>query len=199
MMKAQSGNTLLVSLLLLLILTLVAVGSIEGVSLGQKMASNYENRGKAFQAAEAVLAEGERAADLLSQGFDEAHFASGCSGDDCFTAACNKGKCFSGTYSAGNLCTLDNTAAGPATLDATWASNALSTASTQNFPDLSVAPRYIIEFRCFVVADPLAAGTPSVPPPYDADWAYMYRISSLAVGANGGARVLLQSTYKVIQ
>jgi Tfp pilus assembly protein PilX len=38
-----------------------------------------------------------------------------------------------------------------------------------------------------------------VPPPYDVDWAYMYRISSLAQGANGGARVLLQSTYKVVQ
>lgn len=199
MMQPQRGNTLLVSLLLLLILTIVAVGSIGGVSLGQRMASNYENRGMAFQAAEAALAEGERAADLLSQGFDEGNFAAGCTGDDCFTAVCNDGKCFNGTYSAGSVCNLDNTAADPATVDATWTSNNRSAASTQNFPDLSAAPRYIVEFRCYVQADPDSAATPSVPPPYDADWAYMYRISSQAEGANGGARVLLQSTYKVVQ
>lgn len=199
MIRVQTGNTLLVSLMLLLILTLVAVGSIGGVSLGQKMASNYENRALAFQAAEAALAEGERAADLLSQGFNEANFAAGCTGGDCFTSTCNDGKCFSGTFSAGSLCQLDNTASDPATLDATWSNAGRSVASTQNFPELEVAPRYIVEFRCFVVADPDAAATPSVPPPYDADWAYIYRISSLAQGANGGARVLLQSTYKVVQ
>jgi type IV pilus assembly protein PilX len=198
MMQAQRGNTLLVSLLLLLILTLVAVGSIGGVSLGQRMATNYENRGVAFQAAEATLAEAERAADLLSQGFDEGNFAAGCSGDDCFTAVCNDGKCFNGTYSVGSVCNLDNTAVDPATVDATWTSNA-SSASVQNFPELTAAPRYIIEFRCYVQADPDSAASPSVPPPYDVDWAYMYRISSLAQGANGGARVLLQSTYKVVQ
>lgn len=199
MIRAQTGNTLLVSLLLLLILTLVAVGSIGGVSLGQKMASNYENRALAFQAAEAALAEGERAADLLSQGFNEANFAAGCTGDDCFTPACNDGKCFNGTFSSGSLCQLDNTATDPANVDATWTSANRAVDSTQTFPELEVAPKYIIEFRCFVVADPDAAATPSVPPPYDTDWAYMYRISSLAQGANGGARVVLQSTYKVVQ
>lgn len=198
-MQSQRGSTLLVSLMLLLILTIVAVGSIGGVSLGQKMASNYQNRGVAFQAAEAALAEGERAADLLSQGFGEANFDAGCSGGECFTAVCNGGRCFNGTYSVGAICSLDNTAADPATVDATWTSSDRSVVSAQNFPELAAAPRYIIEFRCYVQADPDSGATPSVPPPYGADWAYMYRVSSQAQDANGGARVLLQSTYKVVQ
>jgi type IV pilus assembly protein PilX len=199
MMQSQRGNTLLVSLLLLLILTIVAVGSIGGVSLSQKMASNYQDRQVAFQTAEAVLAEGERAAQFVSQGFNEADFAAGCgSGGDCFTDVCNGGKCFNGTYSSGSACVLDNSSE-PHKDPTTWSSNARSVASNQNFPELTNKPRYIIEFLCYVVADPAAAATPAVPPPYGADWAYMYRISSFVEGANGGARVMLQSTFKVLQ
>lgn len=54
-LKQQRGATLLVSVIFLLIMTVLALGSIRGVSLQQNMASNMYDRDLAFQSAEAAL------------------------------------------------------------------------------------------------------------------------------------------------
>lgn len=53
--KQQRGATLLVSIIFLLIMTVLALGSIRGVSLQEHMATNLYDRGLAFQSAEAAL------------------------------------------------------------------------------------------------------------------------------------------------
>lgn len=53
--KSQRGATLLVSVIFLLIMTVLALGSIRGVSLQERMATNLYDRNLAFQSAEAAI------------------------------------------------------------------------------------------------------------------------------------------------
>lgn len=55
----QKGVALVVSLIMLLLMTLLAVSNMESTILEEKMAGNYKNRNSAFQAAEAGLRAGE--------------------------------------------------------------------------------------------------------------------------------------------
>ena len=55
----QRGSVLLVSLIMLLLLTLVAVGGMQGTILQERMTGNLRDRDLAFQAAEAALREAE--------------------------------------------------------------------------------------------------------------------------------------------
>lgn len=54
-LKHQRGTTLLVSIVFLLIMTVLALGSIRGVSLQEHMATNLYDRDLAFQSAEAAI------------------------------------------------------------------------------------------------------------------------------------------------
>ena len=64
-MMGQKGSVLLVSLIMLLLLTLVAVAGMQGTILQERMTGNLRDRGLAFQAAEAALREAE---DFLEGG-----------------------------------------------------------------------------------------------------------------------------------
>lgn len=55
----QQGVALVISLIMLLLMTLLAVGSMNTTLLEEKMAGNYKDRNLAFQAAEAGLRAGE--------------------------------------------------------------------------------------------------------------------------------------------
>lgn len=55
----QKGSVLLVSLIMLLLLTLVAVAGMQGTILQERMTGNLKDRNLAFQAAEAALRDGE--------------------------------------------------------------------------------------------------------------------------------------------
>jgi type IV pilus assembly protein PilX len=57
--SCQQGSVLLVSLIMLLLLTLVAVGGMQGTILQERMTGNLRDRDLAFQAAEAALREAE--------------------------------------------------------------------------------------------------------------------------------------------
>lgn len=57
--ERQKGSVLLVSLIMLLLLTLVAVGGMQGTILQERMTGNLRDRDLAFQAAEAALREAE--------------------------------------------------------------------------------------------------------------------------------------------
>jgi type IV pilus assembly protein PilX len=56
---SQKGSALLVSLIMLLLITLVAVGGMQSSILQEKMTGNMRDRDLAFQAAEAALREAE--------------------------------------------------------------------------------------------------------------------------------------------
>lgn len=58
-MNRQNGSVLLVSLIMLLLLTLVAVGGMQGTILQERMTGNLRDRDLAFQAAEAALRDAE--------------------------------------------------------------------------------------------------------------------------------------------
>jgi type IV pilus assembly protein PilX len=55
----QQGLALVISLIMLLLMTLLAVNSMQTTVLEEKMAGNYKNRNMAFQSAEAGLRAGE--------------------------------------------------------------------------------------------------------------------------------------------
>lgn len=55
----QQGVALVISLIMLLLMTLLAIGSMNTTILEEKMAGNYKDRNMAFQAAEAGVRAGE--------------------------------------------------------------------------------------------------------------------------------------------
>lgn len=61
--SGQKGSTLIVSLIMLLLISLIAVGGMQDTILQERMTSNSEGRGMAFEAAEAALREGESDVD----------------------------------------------------------------------------------------------------------------------------------------
>lgn len=68
----QSGAVLVVSLILLLVITLIAVSSMQGTALEEKMAGNSLDRNLAFQATESALREAELSIEGIASlgGFD---------------------------------------------------------------------------------------------------------------------------------
>ncbi len=80
----QSGVSLIVSLVLLVIVTLLALGSLRGVVLQARMSGTTTDRSLAFEAAEAALRDAERRAGLAGS----ASFpVSGCASGYCATPA----------------------------------------------------------------------------------------------------------------
>lgn len=78
--RHQRGISLPVSLILLVVITLVALGSMRGVVLQSRMSGTTHDRSLAFQAAEAALRDAEaRAATATPASFP----ANGCSGGYC--------------------------------------------------------------------------------------------------------------------
>lgn len=78
----QRGNTLLVVLVLLLVMTLLALASLRIGNLEERMTANLFDRGLAFQATEAALREGEALARSSS--------TPPAAGSDCANGLCGK-------------------------------------------------------------------------------------------------------------
>lgn len=60
MRNKQKGVVLIVSMIMLLLLTLLAVSSMNTTIMEEKITSNYKDKNTAFQSAEAALRDGER-------------------------------------------------------------------------------------------------------------------------------------------
>lgn len=80
--SAQRGVSMIVSLVLLVIVTLLALGSLRGVVLQARMSGTTTDRSLAFQAAEAALRDAERSAALVSS---SSFPAGGCTNGYCAT------------------------------------------------------------------------------------------------------------------
>lgn len=202
----QRGSTLLVSLIILLVLTIVGISSVGNVSLNQKMATNYRDSDLAFQAAEAALAEGEAQIQLLVGEFPvvvEELFEPSCDSSSglCFRDQCENGRCFTGSFAVGSPCEIDDEAT-PIHLESdTWTveGRAAPLTGTAAFSSLSEPPKYIIEFRCFVELDPGNSSSGSTRLSHPDEWTYFFRVTSFARGRTDASRVMLQSTYKVVE
>lgn len=69
--KTQGGAVLVVALIMLLLLTIIGIGSMRGTSFQENMASNFREGNISFQSAEAALRKGE---EVLSQKFIDNSF-----------------------------------------------------------------------------------------------------------------------------
>lgn len=212
-MNDQRGAVLLVSLIMLVILTLVGIASIKGLTINQKMASNFREHDVVFQAAESALLKGERSAADYNASFNVLHFQASCSGNNCFTTTCKEGFCFNGTYPCStdancdpiskksklkaDVCTSGAPAGGPLWESDVWTDSARHVAYSVDVAGLTVNTKYIVEFMCYT---PTSKDTSDLtdPPPYKGDWSRMYRITALAEGV-GNSKRMLQSTFKVAQ
>jgi type IV pilus assembly protein PilX len=208
----NSGSVLLVSLIMLLVLTVIGVSTMSNIGVNEKMAANYRDHNLAFQAAEAALTAGEQKADQLSGIFDGVglsgvtdFFPCTVTKPNCFTSTCLKGLCFTGTYpaisvggSTAGICETSILANDLWETAATWTTTDVAASHPASISGLSENPKYIIEFMCYVQADPEEDAS-SVPPSYGSDWAYMYRITALGRGATANSKAMLQSTYKVLR
>lgn len=165
----QRGATLVVVLILLLVMTLLALASMRGTLLEERMSANQYDRSLAFQAVEAALREGESIAAGKPQP------AAGC---------------------AAGMCGIPDPAAAPVWTNATvWAAAPYTNAE---FGELSVRPKFIVELlatdvppkgSCTTTGDVSIVGGCT-------GNEFRYRITAMSQ-QDGRASVMLQSIYAV--
>ena len=164
----ESGAALVVVLMLLLIVTLLGLAAMRGGLLQERMAGATIQRGKAFQAAESALKQGE---EFVSK---------------------NKPTVPSSGCASGVCAETDVSASPPWTDTAFWDTNKVKTATS--LPD-DVKAKFVVESYGLSVdkqavnsLDPRANGSGT-----DAE---VYRIIARGESA-GGSEVMLQSMYRV--
>jgi type IV pilus assembly protein PilX len=181
-MKQQSGAVLVVSLLLLLVLTMLALGANQTTRLQERMAAGMRDRDLAFESSEAGLRNGERIIDSLSVA----------------PLLCTSGRCQ--VYDRGVL---------PTTLgfqtQTWWDDNSWAYVTDQTFNSTQrtagsgglisasgmarADPQFVVE-EIEEVPDALSV-PPTGPPPSR----FYYRITAAAQGGSQQAQVVLQSTF----
>ena len=178
----QAGAALAVSLIILLVMTIIGLQGISSTTLEERMSRNYRDSQLSFQAAEAALRDGEALVENTL--FNMASYSSACANGLCFNS------------SGGGGCPASTPITPPWTDFANvWNNTANHKAYSGTVPGVFAQPKYIIEFWCYVPADP-SAPVPSSTPGTTSEWAEMYRVTALGFGASDNSRTMLQSTYK---
>jgi type IV pilus assembly protein PilX len=176
-MRQQRGAVLVVSLLLLLVLTMLALGASQTTRLQERMSAGMRDRDLAFESSEAGLRNGERIIDSLTIA----------------PSPCTSGRCQ--VYDRGIL---------PASMafqtPAWWDANSWAYVTDQSFVSTrgsaisgsglaGADPQFVVE-ELEEVTDALSV-PPTGPPPSR----IYYRITSAAQGGTQTAQVVLQSTF----
>ncbi|MDR1662044.1 MAG: hypothetical protein LBR95_06430 [Azoarcus sp.] len=177
----QRGATLVVTLILLTVMSLLAVTSLRGTVLQERMSANAYDRSLAFQAAEAGLRMGERQAE---------HWANGSIAAPASTPGCPAASA-SGLYvmSAPAHAACDPLWEKPSDYWNTTGSGGVGdTGITFGASNLSLKPRYIVE----LISDK-AACNPAVTT--SSPSCRRFRITAASDDTGGRARVVLQSIY----
>jgi type IV pilus assembly protein PilX len=176
-MRQQRGAVLVVSMLLLLVMTVLALGAAQTTRLQERMSSNMRDRDLAFESSEAGLRNGERIIDSLTVA----------------PSPCTSGRCQ--VYDRNIL----PTSLGFQT-PAWWNTNAWAYVTDQTFSSTrgtaikgtgmaGADPQFVVE-ELEEVTDTLTV-PPTGPPPSR----IYYRITSAAQGGTAQAQVVLQSTF----
>jgi type IV pilus assembly protein PilX len=168
--RAQRGVALAVVLILLLVMTLLALTSLRGTLLEERMSANLMDRSLSFQAAEAALREGE----ALAAGKPPLP-AAGCSN---------------------GVCAKVDPAAAPRWLDETVWNNAR--VAVVNLGGVTARPRFFVELLADnVPAQGSCTTSEDVSPDAACSGTeHRYRITARSEAA-GRAAVILQSNYAV--
>lgn len=168
--KAQQGVALAVVLILLLVMTLLALVSLRGTLIEERMSANLMDRSLSFQAAEAALREGEALAASKP-----ALPASGCSN---------------------GVCAIPDPSATPHWLDDTvWAAARVAEVKVGG---ITAKPKYIVELLADNVPAKGSCTTGEDVSPEEAcsGKGRRYRITARSE-ADGRAEVMLQTNYAV--
>ncbi|STX28218.1 type IV pilus assembly protein PilX [Legionella beliardensis] len=163
-MSKQYGATLAVALILLLIISILAIGSVQVSHMQEKMSANLQDKEMSFRAAESALNAGE--GWLLAQTRQPA-----------IAANCQTSPCVRQFYNNTNL--SSQTASW-------WSSNSVAYGS--QLRNVATAPRYIIEYLQFVPDSPELGNYKA------GGGVHYYRITARGVGANNETVSILQTT-----
>ncbi len=164
----QSGVVLVVSLVMLLLLTLIALTGMQTTGLEEKMVTNMRDNNIAFQAAEAALRDAEK--DLLA----------GRPSITAFDASCTNGLCYTGQNGIANIWDDGNKVANAVSYGANTNTIAIP---VPPITDVIAQPRYLI--TAFKVQIPGAAS----------GWKYMYQITAIAQGGQSTTQSILTEVY----
>ena len=181
--RAQRGIALAVVLILLVVITLLALASMRGTVLEQRMSASVADRGLAFQAAEAALREGE--AKAAENPHSKAGFpADGSCGTDEWQGYCGR---------PNPKVAADNARW---SVDANWTAN--SREATAAVVGVGAKPRYMIEYlqTGLPVTGSCTTGIDVSPDAQCTGNETIYRITARSSAADR-ADVTLQSTYAV--
>ncbi len=165
MKSIQNGATLAVALLLLLVITLIGVGTIQVTQMQEKMSGNLQDKEMSFLATESAVAAGE--AWLLAQ----------TSQPDVNIGNCGSYPCVQSVYENLNLA---------AQTSAWWSSR--SAEYSLNLNKITTKPRYITEYLQFVPDTPVVGnGTQNHGVTY-------YQVTGHGNGATDSAASVIQTT-----
>ena len=180
--KRQQGMALFVSLVFLLILTILGVSSMQSTILEEKMAGNFNDQNRAFQASESSL----RAAESWLQGLtvkpDDSTAPSATQVWKVMNAADDPD-------GAGVDCAGNNTMWWIQCDGAWWGANAAQPLPVLNLEKVSAEPYYLIEEHDFL-KDSLNVGKAK-----DKQGVTFYRITSRATGGSNLTVAKTQSFY----
>jgi len=181
-MKQQRGAVLVVSLLLLLVMTVLALGASQTTRLQERMSANMRDRDLAFESSEAGLRNGERIIDSLTVA----------------PTPCTSGRCqvydraFLPAAMAFQTQTWWDTQSWGYKTDVTFDSTHRTAASGGLISGSGMAgadPQFVVE-ELEEVTDALTV-PPTGPPPSR----IYYRVTSASQGGSAQAQVVLQSTF----
>lgn len=198
----QQGAALIVSLILLGVISVLALSSAYSANTEMKVVASQKERGVAFQAAEAALAQVEQ--QLATNPPPIEMLWSSCNGQGCFTPTCTGGLCFAGDFtSSDSEFDCRTVSVNPSTEHVPfWEDSVLNVWESANrhreieVTAVNATVKYIVEFMCYVRKDSMT--------PFDDTEANenngvpLFRITAIASSNGNRAKVALQSTFKLL-
>lgn len=180
----ESGASLIMVLLVLVVVSLLGVGGAQVALMGERGARNDRDMQVAWQSAEAALVDAEldmttSTRSSIFDGFNQTAFV-----QNCGTSGVSKGLCSPTTAKPAWLVAdfTDTGTSAPTTAFGTFTSRAFATGGVGIQP--AQAPRYMIE----LIPDPVGD---------KANPSFLYRVTSMGFGPRDDIQGVLQMIYRI--